>query len=123
MNARCRRLDGKVALITGCGPNINGGIAYGFADEGAKVVCVDLRSDYAEGCARAIRDRGGEAVAVPCDVSHEEQVLAALEKTIITFGPAHVLINGAVLQIRKGVLDLTADEFHRQINVSLIGAL
>lgn len=123
MNASLRRLDGKVALITGCGPNINGGIAYGFADEGAKVVCVDLRSDYAEACARGIRERGGEAVAVTCDVSHDHEVLAALEKARTAFGPVDILVNGAALQIRKGVLDLTADEFRRQIDVSLIGAL
>lgn len=123
MNAMPLRLNGKVALITGCGPNINGGIAYGFADEGAKVVCVDIRTDYAEGCARAIRERGGEAVAATCDVSREEQVLAALAKANSIFGAIDILINGAVLQIRKGVLDLSAEEFRRQIGVGLIGAL
>jgi NAD(P)-dependent dehydrogenase (short-subunit alcohol dehydrogenase family) len=123
MSTTSRRLSGKVALITGCGPNINGGIAYGLADEGAKIVCVDLRPDYAEACARAIRERGGEAVAATCDVSREDQVLAALDKARSTFGVVDVLINGAVLQIRKGVLDLTAEEFRRQIDVSLIGAL
>jgi NAD(P)-dependent dehydrogenase (short-subunit alcohol dehydrogenase family) len=117
------RLLGKVTVITGCGPNINGGIAYGFADEGAKVVCVDIRGDYAEACARGIRGRGGEAVAATCDVSREEQVLAALDTAKGTFGVVDVLINGAVLQIRKGVLHLTAEEFRRQIDVSLIGAL
>jgi len=123
MNTSSRRLHGKVALITGCGPNINGGIAYGFADEGAKVVCVDVRSDYAEGCAQAIRERGGEAVAVTCDISQEDEVSAALDKARNAFGPVDVLINGAVLQIRKGVLDLTVEEFRRQIDVSLIGTL
>src|SRR5262249_57646832 len=96
-NSLVCRLRGKVGLITGCGPNINGGIAYGLADEGAKVVCVDLRPDYAEGCARAIRERGGEAVASTCDVSREEQVLAALDRAKTTFGVVDVLINGAVL--------------------------
>jgi len=123
MNTTSRRLSGKVALITGCGPNINGGIAYGLADEGAKVVCVDVRADYAEACARAILQRGGEAVAATCDVSREDQVMATLDKARSTFGVVDILINGAVLQIRKGVLDLTAEEFHRQIDVSLIGAL
>ena len=58
------RLARRVALVTGCGPNINGGIAYGLADEGAKVVCTDLRADYAEACARAIGKRSGQATAV-----------------------------------------------------------
>jgi NAD(P)-dependent dehydrogenase (short-subunit alcohol dehydrogenase family) len=123
MNVTSPRLSGKIALITGCGPNINGGIAYGFADEGAKVVCVDIRADYAEGCARAIRSRGGDATAATCDVSREEEVLAVLDKAKSTFGVIDILVNGAVLQIRKGVLDLTSEEFRRQIDVSLIGAL
>lgn len=123
MNAPPLRLAGKVALITGCGPNINGGIAYGFADEGAKVVCVDLRSDYVEACARAIRERGGEAIAAVCDVSREDQVSSSIERAQEAFGPIDILINGAVLQIRKGVLDLTAEEFRRQFDVSLVGAL
>jgi NAD(P)-dependent dehydrogenase (short-subunit alcohol dehydrogenase family) len=118
-----RRLADRVAVITGCGPNINAGIAYGFADEGAKVACIDLRADYADGCARAIRERGGEAIAATCDVAREEQVLAALDKTKSAFGTIDILVNGAVLQIRKGVLDLTAEEFRRQIDVGLVGAL
>lgn len=123
MSAPAHRLDGKVALITGCGPNINGGIAYGFADEGAKLVCVDIRPDYAEGCARAIRERGGAAIAAACDVSREDQVLASLRAAQDAFGPVDILVNGAVLQIRKGVLDLTAEEFRRQLDISLVGAL
>jgi NAD(P)-dependent dehydrogenase (short-subunit alcohol dehydrogenase family) len=123
MTTTYRRLEGKVALITGCGPNINGGIAYRFADEGAKVVCVDLRADYAEGCAKAIRERGGQAIAAICDVSKEDQVLAAIAVGTKAFGPVDILVNGAVLQIRKGVLDLSAEEFRRQLDISLVGAL
>jgi NAD(P)-dependent dehydrogenase (short-subunit alcohol dehydrogenase family) len=116
-------LSGRVALITGCGPNINGGIAYGLADEGAKLICVDIRPDYAEGCARGIRQRGGEAVAAAADVSADAEVRRALMQGVEAFGPVDILVNGAVLQIRKGVLDLSADEFRRQLDVSLVGAL
>jgi NAD(P)-dependent dehydrogenase (short-subunit alcohol dehydrogenase family) len=117
------RLPGKVALVTGCGPNINGGIAYGLADEGAKLICVDIRPDYADGCARGIRQRGGEAVAAVADVSSEAEVQHALAQGVEAFGPVDILVNGAVLQIRKGVLDLSPDEFRKQLDVSLVGAL
>ncbi len=116
------RLDGKVALITGSGPNINGGIAYGLADEGAKLVCVDVNAGYAEACAKAIRERGGEAIAVVCDVTREDQVQAAIQKAEAALGPIDILINGAVIQIRKGVLDLAVEDFRRLIDVSLSGA-
>jgi NAD(P)-dependent dehydrogenase (short-subunit alcohol dehydrogenase family) len=117
------RLSGKVALVTGCGPNINGGIAYGVADEGAQLVCTDRRADYATACAKAIRDRGGEAIGVVCDVTEEEAVRAAIAEAESAFGPIDVLVNGAALQIRKGLLDVSLDEFRRQLDVCLGGTL
>jgi NAD(P)-dependent dehydrogenase (short-subunit alcohol dehydrogenase family) len=117
------RLAGRVALVTGCGPNINGGIAYGLADEGAKLVCVDLREDYTEACARAIIERGGQAVGVICDVTREEDICSAVKQAEMAFGAIDVLVNGAVLQIRKGLLDVSPEEIRRQLDVGLCGAM
>src|SRR3982750_3870059 len=100
------KLDGKIALITGSSPNINGGIAYGLADEGAKLVCVDVNAAYAEGCAAGIRRRGGDALGVVCDVTDEEQVRATVARAHDAYGGIDVLINGAVIQIRKGLLQM-----------------
>jgi NAD(P)-dependent dehydrogenase (short-subunit alcohol dehydrogenase family) len=116
------RLKGKVALVTGCGPNINGGIAYGISDQGAKLVCIDRRSDYAEGCAKAIGARGGEAIGIVCDVTREEDVRAAIAQAKAAFGSIDILVNGAALQIRKGLLDVSLDDFRRQLDVCLGGA-
>src|SRR5215469_11543435 len=123
MSGSSPSLRGRVALVTGCGPNINGGIAYGLADEGVKLICVDIRPDYAEGCASGIRQRGGEAVAAVADVSADVEVRRALAQGVEAFGPVDILVNGAVLQIRKGVLELSAEEFRRQLDASLVGAL
>jgi NAD(P)-dependent dehydrogenase (short-subunit alcohol dehydrogenase family) len=117
------RLAGRVALVTGCGPNVNGGIAYGLADEGAKLICTDLRADYAHACARAIRERGGEATGVVCDVTREEEVCAAIAQAEAALGPVDILVNGAMLQIRKGLLDVSLEEFKRQLDVGLCGAM
>lgn len=116
------KLANKVAVVTGCGPNINGGIAYALADEGAKVACVDFRSDYAQACAKAIGERGGTAIAVRCDVTSEDEVLAAIRQTESELGPVDILINGAALQIRKGLLDVSLAEFRKQVDVSQIGS-
>lgn len=116
------KLANMVAVVTGCGPNINGGIAYGLADEGAKIVCADLSSDYAEACAAAIRKRGGQASARTCDVTSEDDVLAVIAHAQATFGPIDVLVNGAALQIRKGLLDVSLREFRQQVDVALVGA-
>jgi NAD(P)-dependent dehydrogenase (short-subunit alcohol dehydrogenase family) len=116
------KLTGKVVLITGTSPNIGGGIAEGMADEGAKLVCVDVKPDYANGCAEAINKRGGEAIGVVCDATDEAQVQAAVARAQEAFGGVDVLVNGAVIFNRKGVLDMPLDEWSRQIAVILSGA-
>jgi NAD(P)-dependent dehydrogenase (short-subunit alcohol dehydrogenase family) len=115
------KLEGRVAVVTGCSPNINGGIAYGLADEGARLVCVDREPAYAEACARAIQQRGGQALGIVCDVTREDQVQAAVQRVVETFGAIDVLVNGAVIQIRKGLLELSVEEFRRQMDVILAG--
>lgn len=115
------KLEGKVAVITGTSPNIMGGIAEGMADEGAKIVAVDIRPDYANGCANAIIKRGGQAIGVPCDVTNEEQVKATIAQAREVFGGVDILVNGAVLQNQKGLLEMPVDEWRRQIDIILTG--
>src|SRR5947208_17032457 len=70
------RLAGKVAIVTGTSANIGGGIAQGLADEGARVVCVDVAEDNARQCADWIAKRGGTSLGIACDVTDEGQVEA-----------------------------------------------
>ena len=74
------RLAGKVVIVTGTSPNIGGGIAEGLADEGAKVVCVDVAADNAMQCADWIVRRGGDALGITCDVTDEAQVEAMVAR-------------------------------------------
>ena len=115
------RLTGKTALITGTSPNICGGIAEGLAEEGATLVCVDIQPDYANACAQSIIAAGGRAIGVACDVTSEEQVKAALQRATTEFGGVDVLVNGAVVFNRKGVLGMPLDEWRRQLDVTLTG--
>ena len=115
------KLEGKIALITGTSPNIGGGIAEGLADEGVKVVCVDIQPDNANQCAAAIMQRGGHALGVVCDVTNEEQVKATVERAKETFGGIDILVNGAVVFNQKGVLDMSLAEWTRQTSIILTG--
>jgi NAD(P)-dependent dehydrogenase (short-subunit alcohol dehydrogenase family) len=74
------KLQHTVALITGTSPNIGGGIAMGMADAGAQVVCVEVQPDNAHRCADAIKQRGGEALGVVCDVPNEAHVQATVAR-------------------------------------------
>ena len=98
------KLQGKVALITGTSPNICGGIAEGMAEEGAKIVCVDVQPDNANLCADYLNKRGGQAIGVVCDVTNEDQVKAAVERAARwgkSYGDPRIV--GLLEEVRKGV--------------------
>jgi NAD(P)-dependent dehydrogenase (short-subunit alcohol dehydrogenase family) len=116
------KLDGKVVVITGTSPNIGGGMAEGMADEGATIVCVDNRAENAMDCARCVESRGGNALALTCDVTDEAQVKATIDRVRERLGGVDVLINNAAIFNHKGVLEMTLDEWQRQIGVILTGA-
>jgi len=116
------RLKDKVALITGTSPNIGGGIAEGLAHEGARIVAVDFREDNAGDCAKAVVAAGGAAIGLACDVGDESQVKAMVAEALKAFGRIDVLVNNAAIFNKKGVLDMTLEEWERQTRVILTGA-
>jgi NAD(P)-dependent dehydrogenase (short-subunit alcohol dehydrogenase family) len=115
------KLAGKVALIAGCSPNINAGIALELAKEGARLVCVDREVAFARACAAAVEQTGGSAIALAADVTRENEILAALAEAEKAFGGVDILVNGAVTQVRLGLLEMSAEQFRSQIDVILTG--
>jgi NAD(P)-dependent dehydrogenase (short-subunit alcohol dehydrogenase family) len=114
-------LQNKVALVAGTSPNIGGGIAEGLAEAGAAVVAVDVRAENAADCARYINSTGGRAIGVTADVTDEAQVAAAVAAAVAAFGTVDILVNGAVIFNRKGVLDMPFAEFEQQTRIILGG--
>jgi NAD(P)-dependent dehydrogenase (short-subunit alcohol dehydrogenase family) len=96
-----------------------------MSDEGARIVAVDVSPVFANGCAEAIKKRGGQAIGVVCDVTEEDQVKAAIEQTKQAFGGVDILVNGAAMTgFGEGrVLQITPASFRRQIDVIMTGAL
>ena len=116
------RLHGKVAIITGASPNIGGTIASGFAAAGAKVACNDIRPAVAEERVRQIEAAGGEALAVPGDVTDPATVTALVTTVLERWGRVDILVNNAVRFHTKGVLDMTVEDFRQQVDVILGGS-
>ena len=101
------RLAGKVAIITGAARDegIGAATARMFANEGAKVVCGDVREIEGRALADEICSAGGEAIFVVLDVALENDWIKAIEATVSAFGRLDILVNNAGLGAR-GSIDL-----------------
>ncbi len=89
------RLKDKTAIVTGAAAGIGEATARLFAEEGAKLVLCDVAMEPLEKVVADIKEAGGEAIAVKCDVSNEDDVKAMVAKTKETFEKIHILINNA----------------------------
>jgi NAD(P)-dependent dehydrogenase (short-subunit alcohol dehydrogenase family) len=117
-------LEGKVALVTGGARDVGREIALGLAAEGAAVaVNYDGSQVSAEAVVAEIRERGGKAIAIQASVSNLDAVQAMVARTVSEFGGLNILVNNAGLVIRKPFASQTPEEWRRQIDVCLYGAL
>jgi NAD(P)-dependent dehydrogenase (short-subunit alcohol dehydrogenase family) len=113
---------GKVAFVTGAANGIGRATAFAFAREGASVVVADLSEQRNQETARMIEEAGGWALAVKCDVSRDNDVKAALERTFETFGRLDFAFNNAgVEQPITPAADLTEKEWDRIVDINLRG--
>jgi NAD(P)-dependent dehydrogenase (short-subunit alcohol dehydrogenase family) len=114
-------LAGKVALVTGAGPNIGSGIALALSRYGAKVACNDVDEPAIKACIARIERNGGEAMAAPGDVTEEAAVRGYVGNVLDRWGHIDILVNNAALLGGRGVLDETAENFARAVRVTALG--
>lgn len=116
-----KRLDGKVAIITGSGSGIGKASALLFAQEGAKMVVVDVNDKNGEEVIKAIRDGGGEGIYLHVDVGVEAELKRMVEETIKAFGKVDIYWHNAGIA-GPGILERTTEkDFDRQIAIHVKG--
>ncbi len=90
-----REFEGKIAVITGGGGDLCSTIAAALAEQGAYIAILDIRKEAGQEVASEIRKKGGEALAIECDVTNRTSVEKAYQNTVETYGTVDILINGA----------------------------
>jgi NAD(P)-dependent dehydrogenase (short-subunit alcohol dehydrogenase family) len=111
-------LDGKVAVVTAAGSGMGRASAIIMAREGAKVIVSDISGKQEETAAEI----GGAAIAMPCDVSKEDQVEALIKAAVSKFGRLDAMLNVAGLPAGGKVEAIENSDFDAMFNVSLKGA-
>lgn len=118
----CKRLEGKVAVITGGARGIGKAISEKLASEGASLVLVDVMLDVAETTAKEFEAKGTKAFAVKADVSKLSEAEEAIAKAVEHFGQIDILVNNAGITKDALLLRMSAEDWQKVIDINLTGA-
>jgi len=123
-NTKSNKLAGKVAVVTGASKGIGAAIAKALAAEGA-AVAVNYSSSKADGeqVAKEIDALGSKAVTVQANVSKPEEIERLFEKARSALGRVDILVNNAGIYEFSPLEKVTAEHFHKQFNLNVLGLL
>ncbi|XP_006339148.1 secoisolariciresinol dehydrogenase-like isoform X1 [Solanum tuberosum] len=117
-----KRLEGKVAIVTGGASGIGEAIAKLFSEHGAKVVIADVQDELGNSVINAL---GGSSnsIYIHCDVTNEDHVQEAVDRTIATFGKLDIMICNAGIcdETKSRIIDNTKADFERVLSINVTG--
>ncbi|WVZ04525.1 hypothetical protein V8G54_025331 [Vigna mungo] len=119
VSAAVKRLDGKVAIITGGASGIGEATARLFSKHGAHMVIADIQDDLGLSLCNELES----AVYVHCDVTKEEDVEKCVDTAVSKYGKLDIMFNNAGTgdEFKRSILDNTKSDFERVISVNLVG--
>ncbi|MGD1146649.1 MAG: SDR family NAD(P)-dependent oxidoreductase [Thermoanaerobaculaceae bacterium] len=117
------RFAGKVVLITGASSGIGEALAREFAKQGAAIALLARRADRLDALAAELRTAGRRALAVPCDVTRDGDLEAAVARVTSEFGRVDVAVANAGFGVAGQLADLSLDDYRRQFETNVFGVL
>jgi NAD(P)-dependent dehydrogenase (short-subunit alcohol dehydrogenase family) len=117
--AKCRALEGKVALITGAAAGIGRATALLFAEEGARVAVMDRNEAEGRAVVEEIEEAGGRALFLAADVTSARDCESAVAATVAAWGGLNILFNNAGIIRRASVLGTSEEEWDRVMATNL----
>ncbi len=114
-------LKGQAAIVTGAGQGIGKAIALRFAKEGADIGIIDVNGKTAEGTGKAVHRLGRRSVVVKADVSNHGEVRMAIDRIAEQLGRIDVLVNNAGVEKKASFLEISPEDWQRQLDVNLSG--
>lgn len=115
------KLHNQTAIITGAAAGIGRVIAQTMASLGARVVIADIQDDSGTETERHIREAGGEAVYVRCDVGSEADVQQLVATAIQRYNSIDILVNNAAVAIGGSVTEMSEDDWQKLMNINMGG--
>lgn len=116
------RFTGRVAFVTGGARGIGKGVAYRFAEEGAKVAIIDVDGVTLSATVEEFQEKGYSVYSQVADVAEADQVQGAVEQTVQTFGSIDVLVNNAGVTKDNLLFKMTDEDWEDVMGVHLRGA-
>ena len=117
-----KKLDGKIAVVTGASKGLGRAMSISLANAGAKVALVSRDKERLTAVNDEIQSAGGEAAVFTADVTNEEDVRRIEKEVLDKFGKVHILINNAGVNLRKMITEFTLDEWNHVIGANLTSA-
>jgi len=114
-----KRLEGKVAIVTGAGSGIGKAVAVLFASEGAKVAVAEINEDAGEKTVEEIKNARGEAIFIKADVTKEADCANMIKATVEQFGKLNILFNNVGTGSGGTVVDATEEYWDKIMNWNL----
>jgi len=116
-----KRLDGKVAVVTGASAGVGRAIVRELAREGARIGLIARSADALEAAAAEVRSAGSDALVLPLDVSDADAVFAAADRVVQQWGQLDLWVNDAMVSVFAPAVETSPAEFRRVTEVNYLG--